>query len=276
MRDSAMACRTASFSASTRPNAFRRCARSTMAAKASSAWPMDRMQWWMRPGPRRPCAISKPRPSPRTMLPLGTRTLSKTISAWSCSSPKTASGRKIFTPGASRGTRIMDCCSCNGPVKLVLPSSTKILHSGRMAPEIHHLCPLTTYSSPSGSILVEMFVASEDATPGSVIAKAERISPFSKGSSHCFFCSGEPNLSRTSMFPVSGAEQFIAKFAMPYMPRISAIGEYSRTDILATSGRKRFMIPRDFASAWSSLSTGGWGQSVWCSTVFINSARCCP
>ena len=37
----------------------------------------------------------------------GTRTLSKTISAWSCSSPNTARGRRIFTPGVSLGTRIL-------------------------------------------------------------------------------------------------------------------------------------------------------------------------
>ena len=60
----------------------------------------------------------------------------------------------------------------------------------------------------------------------SVIAKDERISPFSKGMSHFFCCSGEPYRARTSafkrepeyegfnsehyapMFPVSGAEQF--------------------------------------------------------------------
>mmetsp|Transcript_11058 Transcript_11058/g.35035 ORF Transcript_11058/g.35035 Transcript_11058/m.35035 type:complete len:335 (-) Transcript_11058:24-1028(-) len=274
MRASAMACFTASFSASRAPKAFRRCARSTMEASACSATPSERMQWWMRPGPSLPCAISKPRPSPRIMLDLGTRTLSRMISAWSSAWPKTARARKIFTPGASFGTRIMDCCSCNGPVKLVLPSSTKILHSGRMAPEIHHLCPLTTYSSPSGSILVEMFVASEDATPGSVIAKAERISPFSKGSSHCFFCSGEPNLSRTSMFPVSGAEQFIARFAAPFMPRISAMGEYSSTVSLETSGRKRFMIPRDLASARSWFRIGGSGHFVGWSTVFMSSRFC--
>mmetsp|Transcript_121358 Transcript_121358/g.377302 ORF Transcript_121358/g.377302 Transcript_121358/m.377302 type:complete len:298 (+) Transcript_121358:448-1341(+) len=274
MRDSAMAWRMASFSASTRPKALRRCARSTMAARASSAWPMERMQWWMRPGPRRPCAISKPRPSPRTMLALGTRTLSKTISAWSCSSPKTARGRRIFTPGASRGTRIMDCWLCRGPVKLVLPSSTKTLHSGRMAPEIHHLWPLMTYSSPSASMRVQMFVASLEATPGSVMAYAERISPLSSGSSHCFFCSGEPNFSRTSMLPVSGAEQFMEMFAMGYMPRISAMGEYSRTESLDTSGRKRFMMPRAFASARSVFRMGGSGHFVGWSTVFMSSRFC--
>mmetsp|Transcript_95895 Transcript_95895/g.205740 ORF Transcript_95895/g.205740 Transcript_95895/m.205740 type:complete len:266 (-) Transcript_95895:256-1053(-) len=262
MRASAMAVRTASFSARTRPKAFRRCTRSTMAASASSAWPIDRMQWWIRPGPSRPCAISKPRPSPKMMLVFGTRTLSKMISAWSCSSPKTAKGRRIWTPGASRGTRIMDCWECNGPVKLVLPKRTKILHSGRMAPLIHHLCPLITYESPSGSIRQETLVASLEATPGSVMAKAERISPLSNGSNHSFFCSALPNFSMTSMLPVSGAEQFIAKFAAPFMPRISAIGEYSRTESLHTSGKKRFMMPRDFASARKLRRIGGSGHFV--------------
>mmetsp|Transcript_89875 Transcript_89875/g.257465 ORF Transcript_89875/g.257465 Transcript_89875/m.257465 type:complete len:280 (-) Transcript_89875:16-855(-) len=208
------------------------------------------------------------------MLPTGTLTLSKMISAWSCSSPKTASGRKMFTPGASRGTRIIDCCWCRGPEKLVLPSSTKTLHSGRMAPEIHHLWPLTTYSSPSRSMRVEMFVASLLATPGSVMAKAERISPLSRGSSHCFFCSGVPNRSITSMLPVSGAEQFIAKFATGFMPRISAIGEYSRTDSWHTSDKNKFARPRALACALSSLNIGGSGHLVGWSTVFKSSFRC--
>jgi len=37
-----------------------------------------------------------------------------------------------------------------------------------------------------------MFVASDEATLGSVMAKAERIFPSSSGLSHCSFCSGEP------------------------------------------------------------------------------------
>ncbi len=59
-----------------------------------------------------------------------------------------------------------------------------------------------------------MFVASEDATSGSVIAKAERISPASSGSSHRCFCSGVPNRCSTSMLPVSGAWQLIASGAI--------------------------------------------------------------
>ena len=39
---------------------------------------MARMQWCSRPGPRRPCAISKPRPSPSSMQSSGTRTFCDT------------------------------------------------------------------------------------------------------------------------------------------------------------------------------------------------------
>ena len=52
---------------------------------------------------------------------------------------------------------------------------------GDIAPEDHHLRPLITYSSPSRSMLVEMFVASDEATSGSVIENAERIRPSSSG-----------------------------------------------------------------------------------------------
>src|SRR6202050_1645606 len=52
-----------------------------------------------------------------------------------------------------------------------------------------------------------MFVASELATSGSVMAKQLRIRPSSSGSSHVRCCSGVPYRSRTSMLPVSGAEQ---------------------------------------------------------------------
>jgi len=127
---------------------------------------------------------------------------------------------------------------------------------------------------PSASILVEMLVASLEATPGSVMANAERISPLSSGSSHCFFCCSLPNFSMTSMLPVSGAEQFMARLAAPFIPRISAMGEYSSTESLETSGRKRFMMPRDFASARNWFRIGGSGHFVGWSTVFISSRFC--
>ncbi len=67
-------------------------------------------------------------------------------------------------------------------------------------------------------------MASEEATSGSVIAKAERISPSSSGASQRSFCSSLPNWCRTSMFPVSGAEQLQASEAMCERPSISASG----------------------------------------------------
>ena len=89
---------------------------------------------------------------------------------------------------------------------------------------VHHLRPLRTYSSPSRSMRSEMFVASEEATAGSVMANAERISPSSSGASQRSFCSGEPNWCSTSMLPVSGAEQLQASEAMRVRPMISASG----------------------------------------------------
>ena len=59
----------------------------------------------------------------------------------------------------------------------------RILQRGSIAPDDHHLRPLITYSSPSRSILVAMFVASEEATSGSVMQNADRISPSSSGRS---------------------------------------------------------------------------------------------
>ena len=69
-----------------------------------------------------------------------------------------------------------------------------------------------------------MFVASLDATAGSVIAKAERISPARSGSSHLCFCSSEPYLTSTSALPVSGALQFRASGARKLRPVHSAMG----------------------------------------------------
>ena len=99
-------------------------------------------------------------------------------------------------------------------------------HRGCPAPVIHHFRPLITTSSLSTLTVVcddtslphepgndgspsitphyyrtSIFVASEEATLGSVMAKQDRISPRSKGSSHCSFCWGEPKWKRVSIFP---------------------------------------------------------------------------
>ena len=62
------------------PKASRSATRRTMAPNARSARPISRMQWWIRPGPRRPWAMRKPSPSSCSRLSAGTRTSSKVIS----------------------------------------------------------------------------------------------------------------------------------------------------------------------------------------------------
>jgi hypothetical protein len=53
----------------------RAAARAHMSSKARSQMPIQRMQWWMRPGPSRSCAMRKPAPSLPSRLATGTRTL---------------------------------------------------------------------------------------------------------------------------------------------------------------------------------------------------------
>ena len=60
IRDFAMKSWTNCFSASGPPKASRSIARVHMSSSARSAAPMARMQWWMRPGPRRAWAMAKP------------------------------------------------------------------------------------------------------------------------------------------------------------------------------------------------------------------------
>ena len=75
-----------------------------------------------------------------------------------------------------------------------------------------------------------MFLASLDATSGSVIAKPDLIRPSNNGSSHNFFCSSVANMSSNSMLPVSGAAQLIASGAISGdHPVISASVAYSVT-----------------------------------------------
>ena len=99
----------------------------------------------------------------------------------------------MVTPGVFMGTRIIDCWRWRlGWSGSVLPMKIRISQRGSGAPEVHHLRPLITYSSPSRSTRASMFVASDEATAGSVIAKAERMRPSSSGSSHWRCCSSLP------------------------------------------------------------------------------------
>ena len=108
-----------------------------------------------------------------------------------------------------------------------------------------------------------MLVASEEATAGSVIAKALRISPSSSGESHSFFWASLPKSCSTSMLPVSGAAQLNAAGARWLRPVISASGAYWRLVSPAppSPGRKRFHRPRLRASARISPRTGTESQA---------------
>ena len=66
------------------------------------------------------------------------------------------------------------------------------LQRGRSAPDENHFVPLRTYSSPSRSMRRPMFVASDEATSGSVIENAERISPSSSGASQSRLTFSDP------------------------------------------------------------------------------------
>lgn len=63
------------------PKAVRDTARSHISSMARSAIPISRMQWWIRPGPRRACAMPKPPPSSPIRFVAGTRTSVNTTSA---------------------------------------------------------------------------------------------------------------------------------------------------------------------------------------------------
>ena len=103
-----------------------------------------------------------------------------------------------------------------------------------------------------------MLRASLEATAGSVIENALRISPASSGSSHCLRCSSVANRCRVSMLPVSGAAQLSASGAISVLqPVSSASGAYSRLVSPDSGGRNRFQRPRDLATFLSSSTTGG-------------------
>ena len=141
-----------------------------------------------------------------------------------------------------------------------------------MAIDVHHFRPLITYSSPSRTMLDSIFVASLDATAGSVMPKQERISPkmfaqyrslyfnivrspSRRGVSHWACCSGVPYFIKTSMFPVSGGEQLKGSEPRSERPISSAIKAYSRfvrpfphfISGSVSNGTYRFQRPAAFA-----------------------------
>ena len=134
--------------------------------------------------------------------------------------------RTMRSPGVSIGTMTIEWRRCFGVENpsSEIPITISILQFGCAAPVVNHLRPLITYSLPSRRILVWMLVASDEATSGSDIAKHERISPSSKGRSHCAYCSGVAHSFSNSILPVSGALQLNISEAHGMRPMISASG----------------------------------------------------
>src|ERR1700687_286496 len=107
--------------------------------------------------------------------------------------------RSFLSPGAPAGTMIIDARSY-GPASGAV-TTIAIKKSAIMPLDVNHLWPLITHSSPLSTAVVESDVGSEPALSGSVMEKAERILPSSRGCSHCFFCASAPEWARDSELP---------------------------------------------------------------------------
>ncbi|MCY1545951.1 hypothetical protein D9M68_819220 [compost metagenome] len=94
------------------------------------------------------------------------------------------------------------------------------------------------------------------------MAKAERISPSSSGTSQRARCCGVANRCSNSMLPVSGALQLNTSEAQDTRPMISASGAYSRLlrrvpgSSSPSAGRNRFHSPSLRAKALRSAMNG--------------------
>ena len=111
--------------------------------------------------------------------------------------PHTGTLRTTSKPGVSVGTMIWVILSLIPPS----PSSASVRHitmakSAAFALDANHLWPLITHSSPSRTARVWSERGSEPGWSGSVMAKQDCILPLTSGSSHCFFCSSVPYLTR--------------------------------------------------------------------------------
>ena len=119
--------------------------------------------------------------------------------------PNTGNGLTTVTPLVRIGTSTIVCWRCFGtpgvPSGVVFPMKIANSHRGSHAPLVHHFRPLITYESPLRTMELVTFVASDDATAGSVMAKHDRIVPSKSGLSHRRCCSSVPYRRSTSMFP---------------------------------------------------------------------------
>ena len=157
------------------------------------------------------------------------------------------------------GTRIIEARAYGCASGLV--TTIAIATEAPTAPEVNHLWPLITHSSPSSSARVRSVRGSEPATSGSVIEKQERISPSSNGASQCRFCSSVPCSAMISLLPVSGAAQLNAIGAIAGLRPISSQSTpYSQLvspTPCSESGMNRFQRPSECARSRISTRTSG-------------------
>jgi len=92
-----------------------------------------------------------------------------------------------------------------------------------------------------------MFVASDDATNGSVIPNIDLIFPSNKGSNHYFFYTSFPYKCKVSIFPESGALQLKTSGAIKDLPIISQSYAYSNCDNPDLEDKNKFHNPYSFA-----------------------------
>ena len=132
--------------------------------------------------------------------------------------------RTTLTPGSSIGTMTHECRPVRGASGRDTPITITKAQSGCAPPVMYHLRPFTTQSGPSRRRLVAILVASEEATSGSVMPKADRVRPSSRGSSQRFFCAEVAACCSMIMLGTSGAWQLKTSGAHGSRPVISAIG----------------------------------------------------
>lgn len=120
---------------------------STISCSARSPMPTRRMQWCRRPGPSRPCAISKPRPSPA-----GGGSSGRRLSAWSCPLAGRGVPTAVCRPSQSSSTgHPVPSSSPSPPLPLSLARSPRIrLAAGTRTPsKVTSACPCGASSKPN-------------------------------------------------------------------------------------------------------------------------------
>ena len=226
--------------------------------------PIARMQWWMRPGPSRACAIAKPPPSSPRRYSAGTRTSSKSVSQ--CPPPASwpNTGKRAHDRDARRverhedhrvpavrvGVGIGDAHEdrerAAGRRRAARPPLVRVDHVVvAVALDATRRCWWRRGARPTAR--------SSRSTSGSRRRAADRgTAPVAAawrtgGGAPCCRCRAP---SSSSPRPTSGLR-----------PMSSQSGAYSRLVSpipCSVSGRNRFHRPRRRASAFSSSITGGW------------------